>query len=375
MDEARFVFEFVDRGGNARAPGSTGQTGGSGQSSNTAGGYLAAQGQAGGAGSLAAENARRARGPASGSPTPASVPGTQASKPSDVGISVSDTFNEIGGIVGQAANAIKSLPTSPADVMNRGQAVADTLTRTAALADRMFPSRGGTTAVGAVGAASARAIGTGATAAAGSGAAGGAASAAGLGAAAASIAGPVAYGAALLATPVAVAAYTANRMSEIAGSSAAEYSPEIARALAEAEIRQMRADMRTAQRQGERVADYVEAQSIAKSQMQRIKDSAVGALGDEVNAAADLGNIIASGIAKAFEGQEGINEYWREKLGLNDIYARLNEIAKKLTGDEDANTFFHWFDKQPMPSPPNIDLEEGEVQGTILNAVAGLPAF
>lgn len=95
-------------------------------------------------------------------------------------------------------------------------------------------------------------------------------------------------------------------------------------------------------------------------------------MGDEINVAADLQNIIGDRIAKLFEGQEGVNDYWRKKLGLDKIYEKIDEMAKKL-GDTGEISYFDWFRQQPHIAPPNMTFDEDEsVKDPRFSPVPGL---
>lgn len=456
MDEARFVFEFVDRGGNPRAPGGGAPQSG-GQGSDTAGKYWEAQGGAGGAGGLAFENSQKFGRNHPGVSTPATVPGSQASKPSDTR-KLSDTVTEIGGIVGQASGALKGLPTGPSDLLNRGKSLADAANRALGLADRMFLSKpaqamsvppvdarvrdidimsptakakavaddifakakegaakrgaagdidpadaarqaakdfargaskqktvvaevvddavkaGGAAAnAGRMGAQVAGAAGrAGASAGAASVGGTGAAGAAGLGAGMSTAAiGGVAALAAIPTLAYVASAKTANdRMGEIAGGQAGQFSGDVVRALAQAEVRQIRADMRTANRVGDIVADNVTQNSRLSESTQRIKDAFVQAFGSEVNSIMRTLADIAEGVAGAAEEAAGV------KKTIDEQFPTATSILDKIRREQErqeAMGFFDWFRAQPHIAPEGAEFDaDASVKDVRFQPIPGL---
>jgi len=364
VDEARFVFEFIDRGGNARAPGGGSPGQGGGQKSDPTD-YQDTQGKADD------QNTKRTKKP----PTaPASVPGTQASKPSDTKpFSLSDTVSEIGGIVGQASSAMKGLPTGPLDALAKGKAIGDAATRAVAIGDQLF---------GGVGQAAATAAGVaGRAGAAGVGGAGGAGAAAagGIGAAAATAAGPVAAFAALamvVPTAVATAISKASDYADATVARAGDYSPEVARARANAEVSQIMADIRSANRLGPTLAQGIEDQAALNARSQNLKDKLAEPF---IKAGNDL-KAIAEGVAR-FADQNT-----EDGSVAKTVYDKLSEVYlfgpitkaiadgfRKSREDEAEISYFDWFRQQPHIAPPNMTFDEDEsVKDPRFSPVPGL---
>lgn len=368
MDEARFVFEFVDRGGNPRAPGG-GSSQPGGQGSDTAGKYWDAQNAAGGAGGLAHENAAKFGRNHPGVPTPATVPGAQASKPSDTA-RLSDTVNEIGGIVGQASGALKGLPTGPSDLIGRGKALAEAATRATSLADRMFTAAKGAgtaaTAANNAGIVTAEVVETGAAARAAGVAAGvartGAASVGGTGAAGAAglmstAAGPVAIFAALAAAiPTALAAATraGGQYAQSVQPAVATFSPEAARATANAEITQLLADMRSARRLGGEIAVGIEARAELGANVQSLKDKAFAPFIELGN---DLTLVAEYLTRKLDQATDEDSAAVKASRAIFDFYTGgmirqyIREAIIESRDKDKEISYFDWFAAQPHIAP------------------------
>lgn len=302
-DEARFTFEFVDKSGNTttnKGPGS--QNGGA--SSDTAGAFTSAANNAGGAAGLAAGNSARN-----------SASATQA-----------NTIKELASATAQIGSAMKGAPSNISEVIGRSQLIG-----------------------GAVGRAAAT------TGAAEAGAAGSA------------LAGPVAVGTALAAAPLLLAAAVAkgsyDRMGEIANSPAADFSPDIARAKAEAEVRQIQNDIRTAQRTGPTVAAFVENQSFISQDFQRVKDSLVEGIGPEINKVLSVISLLTAGLAKFAEDWEKSWAAWRAMTPeLQKAFADIEAIAKAAHDQNKPFDMVTWFEKQPMPAPAGMQPGPVEVE-------------
>lgn len=190
----------------------------------------------------------------------------------------------------------------------------------------------------------------------------------------AGMAGPIGLGAAAIAATAALSAApfiaAANRMSQ-AREQLAEFSPEVARARAQADVRQVVANLRSADRIGGDTADFTEAVSRLSVLLQDIKDSFVTAVGPEVNALLDNLVIIAKGASVLASLQEKGNDWWRARLGVDKIYERLDKIADFLDPN-DGDDFMKWFENQPWVMPPDGEVGAGQVQGVQFNAIPGL---
>lgn len=366
MDEARFVFEFVDRGGNPRAPGGGSPGQGGGQKSDPAE-YQNTPDKADDA------NTKRTKKP----PSPASVPGTQASKPSDTKpLSLSDTMAELGSIAGQASSAMKGLPTGPLDALAKGKAIGDAATRAVAIGDQLF---GGIGKAASVAAGAAGAGGVGAGGAAGASGVGAAVGGVGAASAVATAAGPVAAFAALAMVVPAAVATAISKAGEYADATVAragDYSPEVARARAGAEVSQIMADIRSANRLGPTLAQGIEDQAALNARSQSLKDKAAEPF---IRARNDI-TAISEGLARLVDQNTEDGSVAKSSYDFISSAYLFGPITKAIADafranrpDEKEISYFDWFSKQPHIAPDGMSFDPDEsVKDPRFSPVPGL---
>lgn len=360
-EEARFVFEFVDKGTSGPASSKPGTTGAPPPRAD----FTDAAGKAD-------ANNQRA------TPKPTVTPGAAAAasptketgnKAVDAAAAVKDALNATKGAftAGSAADAAGKAVTAGKAINAAAGAVADALKGARETnAGNFAPSKpppGADNVLTAEGSSPMGMIAAGSAARAAMPA---------LGGAAARLAGP-------LAVPLVAGVVTAKMLSwangkadEIAASGAADFSPDMAAARAMNEVRQTIADMRTARTVGGRVSDIMTVKSEIKADLQSIRDDMVKPL---------LGPL--EGVLLAVKGLTGVASYLSPKISealegmLFDptgIHKELEEMNRNLRRQNTG--FLDWFEAQPLPAPPwwkgTIDSGDDVVGVKFKNALPGL---
>jgi hypothetical protein len=390
VDEARFVFEFIDRAG--ASPTSV-KPGGSGM------GAPPAPVNFDGAPGKAWDNNERSGGgrPTSGGAAPGLSAG--AAKPTkDDGEKSGGVLDSLKafGTAGAAAIGARGLDvigkaaqvgrTGIEAAQQAGKAISDAraANEAAAAAAKSAPLEAAKQAAmmgvgtyartAATTAATSTAAGAAGTAG-GAGAAGGAAGAVALG-------GPVAWGVAATVATVALPvlgakAYydTGTKAAEAALLRGGEYSPEVAAARAQAEVNQIMADLRTSRRLGPELAQYTSAQSDLSIERQRFGDSIAKGFLPEINSLLQYQGAI---LTKFNDGVEKWVETMNTLKKYSPAFHMFNEGARKLKeamDKDDATDTLTWFEKQEWVKPDGFSPADGELQvGGIRqrNAIPGL---
>lgn len=154
---------------------------------------------------------------------------------------------------------------------------------------------------------------------------------------------------------------------------AAAYSPELAAAQAQADVRQIIADMRSARRVGPELADYANVRAEIAAQSQRFRDEVTKQLSTEVNSVLEYVNFVFTkfndGVEAYVNFSNRLEKYLPPLVVFNELAAWLREQRQ---ANNDGN-FIDWFDKQPFAAPAgfavNNDMEVDEAR---FEAIPGL---
>lgn len=184
-----------------------------------------------------------------------------------------------------------------------------------------------------------------------------------------------------VALPLALAAGTGRAIQGAANtaiSQVADLSPEVARALAMDEVRQLRANLRTADRLGDELATNIGARGEIASNLQdlggMIVEPMIAELNEILEAVAGLTQIAKD----AAEFSRPVFSFLWELSEAMPIPV-INELLLKWLGEfrkkeADKNvSFLDWFEKQPQPVPPGFKAEgQLEVMNVAFNEIPGL---
>lgn len=149
-----------------------------------------------------------------------------------------------------------------------------------------------------------------------------------------------------------------------------DLSPEVARAQAMDEVRQLRANIRTGERLGDELSDNIEVRGRLSDSLQTIRDAVteplLGALNDVMEALVIPLELIA-------DNSEAI------KIGVDGALAvligadsELRELRRQMKKDKEMS-FLDWFEKQPQVVPAGFNAQgQMEVVNLQFNAIPGL---
>lgn len=180
-------------------------------------------------------------------------------------------------------------------------------------------------------------------------------------------AGPIAAGAGLVAAAIAVpmaAGYAALNEAERALAISRQYSPDVARSQAEADVRQVMADLRTTRLLGDEAAAYLSGRSKLSTGLQGIRDVASEPVLKDVarltNAVGNLVNALGTGANEGGIGSWFAQRGWDIAIsnmlpGANTpgkmwfyrtLMDEFNKGIEKLLPGTKAKGPFDWFDDQ-----------------------------
>lgn len=163
-------------------------------------------------------------------------------------------------------------------------------------------------------------------------------------------AGPAAAGiAGAIGLPL-LAAHTLSSIAETARNQVRNLSPEAASAEAEANVRQIMANMRTSRILGDEVATIVQSRSRLSAAAQGIRDTAAEPFLRQFGEGQRTLAVLLESIDKKFAESRGVQTLIQAVLG-GDSFRKFN---RWLDGQNNlgAASFFDWFDKQPHLEPP-----------------------
>lgn len=163
-------------------------------------------------------------------------------------------------------------------------------------------------------------------------------------------AGPAAAGiAGAIGLPL-LAAHTLSSIAETARNQVRNLSPEAASAEAEANVRQIMANMRTSRILGDEVATIVQSNARLSAAAQGIRDTAAEPFLRQFGEGKRTLAVILESIDKRFAESRGVQTLIQAALG-GDSFRKFN---RWLDGQNNlgAASFFDWFDKQPHLEPP-----------------------
>lgn len=212
-------------------------------------------------------------------------------------------------------------------------------------------------------------------------------------------AGPIAAGAGLVAAAAAIplaAGYAALNEAERALQISRQYSPDVARAQAEADVRQVMADMRTSRRLGDEAADYLTARSRLSTGFQGVRDIVSEPVLKDLNTAlTTLGNFFTS--LNTLSSKFPILGKLVQKFETNSIDSMVDNLthlpgwsAKMRRLMEDMNKKFDrfvpeakvegpfdWFnDQDHLPLSKDSVFSESDVSGSRpLNVRTNMPGL
>lgn len=128
-------------------------------------------------------------------------------------------------------------------------------------------------------------------------------------------------------------------------------SPEVAMAEAHAELRQLRADLRTRDALGEETARYVTSKSQLSEQFQGLQDQVLGPLMNELSLSMKLMAASAAGWNLAIEKMKA-NGWEFGGILPPDMVNKLNEWLDKQLGTGVNITPYQWMENEPFATPP-----------------------
>lgn len=382
-DEARFTFEFIDKTGQSPASSKPGSTSGGGASSGVGPSF---QEEAGDAAGKAQDRNERATGgdkskPATVPPSGASSAAGEGNSRSQSGTSGDSVTSSLGALGSSARDFAREASSGNlVGAMRAGRNVVDAA-RGASLAARIPGmsasglSMAGDTAATSATTASRVVAGRAAFGAAASAVPGGAAAG---GVSAGALAGPLgllALGAAIPPLVIAGSIRAGGQRADAMRDRVAEFSPEAAAAQAQAEVRQIIADLRSSQRLGPAIARRIDEQSKLAEDIQEIKDIAAKPFIEVGN---DLTSILGSLVDVLRQGMEYAEPIYDAAVKIYTFAPFLERIAKhleKLRDDDDKQfDLLNWFGQQPHIAPPGWGVADNDplVQGVAFNKVPGL---
>lgn len=164
----------------------------------------------------------------------------------------------------------------------------------------------------------------------------------------------LAVGAAAVALPVAAVIASTNE-AERALSITERYSPDVAQARAEANVRQIMADLRTSEILGDEAANYVENTSRLSTSTQGIRDRIVEPWLQDWN---NLLNVVAQSAEAADKNGDLLGGFSALLKTGYDLYSNTYFIKKALAAladqgkKQDLGNPFFWFSSQAHLDPP-----------------------